>query len=168
MPLYLLPKQLRLWPLKDRALVPLPLDWTDDGREERTGQQWLKAVRAYCLERAGDCWRDLNSKAQRNSPGRWWYLNGAKAVSDLLCGAVDTKPAGIQLALPVLNAAPSPDGRAHAFDDRNRRWLVRELMRWNPSLTDRVTLSHLSHEKLVRMLLAAQDAVLNLREAISA
>lgn len=154
MPLFLLPKQLLLWPEMSGAFVSSPSDW-NDGRDARNERQWLESIRDYCLWRAGN-WRRVSSRSQRESADRWWYLNGARTVTDILL--TPPKETSLKPALPVLNPTRFIDERARDFDARNRSWLADELMRWNPALTDRVLLARLSHEKLVRMLLAAMDA----------
>lgn len=68
------------------------------------------------------------------------------------------EPKALKLALPVLNPAPPRDSRLDKLETKNRAWLVDELLRSNPRLSDRRILSHISIEKLARMVLAAWDA----------
>lgn len=112
MPLFLVARQLLLWPSMFGPDDPSPSDYSDDGRGTRTGREWLESIRDYCLWRAGSNWRRISSKKQRQSVDRWWYLNGCRAINDLLAGAV-AEPKRPHIALPVLNPRPaaSPEER---------------------------------------------------------
>lgn len=127
----------------------------------RTGKQWLQAAIAYCNFRAGDSWRSLANPAQRNSDDRWYYLRGARFLSDALLG-FRNEPR-IALALPVLNPVSSPSPFQIELAARLKRAeLVARLMAADSALTDRRLLLRLSRVKLAGMLIAAERACLTL------
>ncbi len=62
------------------------------------------------------------------------------------------QPLGLQLALPVLNPAPTPDAKEMAYRSTPRADLVARVLRIDPALTDARLLSHLPRPKLAPML----------------
>ncbi len=115
-------------------------------RENRTADQWLRSVIGYLEWRAGDCWR---SQRDRFSPERLEYIAAIRFVQDLRY----SEPKQPQLALPPLSApCPSPSPVELKLRLKSRAWLVDELLRTDPRLTDRRLLSHLQIDKLAHML----------------
>jgi hypothetical protein len=91
--LHLVACQLELFdhrPLPEAYIGPID-PYQPDGREKRTGSQWLKAILAYLEYGAGDGWRRLTDPAQRWHPNRVWYLNGIGTIFDLMAGRVPEK-----------------------------------------------------------------------------
>jgi hypothetical protein len=157
---------------------------SDRERDRRTGGQWLRAVKAYLEFGAGSAWRRLSDPEQRNSPVRDWYLGGIRTmngisvrdplaqdgrggVANLSAGVCATRFAGIRAAAPPrVPSSPvrsSPVARLTA--SRNRGWIVEELLRVNPALTDKKLLLRLSHLKLAEMLVTARRASSSARSA---
>jgi len=148
--------QLPLFPFHQSAIVVRA--WSsgysgvsDSERDGRTGRQWLLAVRSYLEFCCGDAWRRPSDPSHRHSPERWWYLNGIRTLN------------GVQSAsqVPCIHIVHRPDPadpRAIALAARSRAWLVDELLRCNPLLTDRKLLSGLQRGKLAMMLIACDRA----------
>ena len=68
------------------------------------------------------------------------------------------KPKSLQLALPVLNPAPTPDPQVIALSKLPRKRLAARLMEIDPRLTDKRILEHLPKLKLGRMLFEREAA----------
>ncbi len=143
------------------------LKMNDRERDGRTGGQWLRATRAYLEFGAGDAWRRLSDPEQRNSPERAWYLGGIRTMNGMRprCHRAEDGRGGVA-KLPAVVAAKaaaaprvpsSPVARLTAA--RSRGWLVEELLRVNPALTDKKLLLRLSHVKLAEMLVTARRGV---------
>ncbi len=160
MALRVIPYQCYLFPLQDFPSEAFR-GW-DDGRESRTPKQWLEAIEGYCIWRAGSNWRRTSSKADRNNPDRWWYLHGARTVRELI--SADADAGRILPVLPPLHAVAPRDTRLDQLEAHNRAWLVEELLRSDPTLTNRTLLSHYSIDKLAHMVIAAWDRALPLKE----
>lgn len=149
--LRVVPLQLSFWRMGDVVLpVQVPQD-IERERAARSGRQWLQSAREYCLWRAGDGWRRLGTRESRNSAERWYYLEGARTITDILYSQ-DKPASGLQLALPVLNPAPTPDASELKYRTMKRADLVAALLRIDPTLTDAHILSHLPRPKLAHML----------------
>ncbi len=123
----------------------------------RTGAEWIKSAIAYCEWRSGNSWRHVLDREQRNSPDRWYYLDGAKTLTDILYGGT-AQPTGLHVPLPVLNPAPVTTDQMRLDAGRPRAELVKELMHLDPTLTDAKILSGLQRNKLARMLADAREA----------
>src|SRR6185437_16383486 len=83
--LFLHPIQLSLPGIESgRVSEYLAVSSGDNERDNRTGLEWLKSVREYCIWRAGNSWRKLWKSDQRWNPERWDYLEAAKLISDIL------------------------------------------------------------------------------------
>jgi hypothetical protein len=109
---------------------------------ERTPGQLLKSAEAYCVWRAGLSWRPSSDRWDLD---RVAYLEAAGILRDVVF-----RETGPQLALPSLVVPPTPlEIRLAA---RPRACLIDDLLRADPSLTDRKLLSHLPRKKLARML----------------
>jgi hypothetical protein len=140
----------------------------DRERDDRSGGQWLRATKAYLEFGTGDAWRRLSDPEQRNSPERAWYLAGIRTMNGiavllrndakiLQIGATRSAgtPAAAAPRVPSSPAKVSPAARLMAA--RSRGWIVDELLRVNPALTDKKLLLRLSHIKLAGMLLEARS-----------
>jgi hypothetical protein len=129
---------------------------SDCERDRRTGGQWLRAVKAYLEFGSGSAWRRLSDPEQRNSPVRDWYLGGIRTMNGIPSrGAL--APSGVSARRGEPAAAASvqtPIARLTAA--RSRGWIVEELLRVNPALTDKKLLLRLSHLKLAEMLVTAR------------
>ena len=126
--------------------------------DDRTGTQWIKAAIAYCNYRAGDGWRDLTDQTQRNDEKRWYYIEGARALTSLLLDPVTPKrpvPALAPLGETLASPSPFQLELARRF---NRAELVARLMAADPSLTDRRLLSHFTKLKLAGMVIQAEQS----------
>lgn len=145
-----------LWKMSDRE------------RDRRSGGQWLRAVKAYLEFGAGSAWRRLSDPDQRNSPERDWYLGGIRTLNgipargdlaqDVPARVGATRFAGTPAAAaPRVPSSSSPVARLMA--SRSRGWIVDELLRVNPVLTDKKLLLRLSHAKLAAMLITARGGV---------
>jgi hypothetical protein len=146
--------QLPLFPFHQSAIVARA--WSsgysgvsDSERDGRTGRQWLLAVRSYLEFCCGDAWRSHSDPSQKNSPERWWYLNGIRTLN------------GIQSAnqVPCIHIVhrPAPaDPRINALAAHPRAELVDELLRVNPSLYRKLLL-RLSRAKHAVLLIDACD-----------
>lgn len=154
------------------APVPLALNarsasrWkmSDRERDCRTGGQWLRAVKAYLEFGAGTAWRRLSDPEQRNSPERNWYMGGIRTMNgiparvDLVQDGRDgaaNLPAGAGSKAAAAPRAPS-SSVARLMASRSRGWIVDELLRVNPVLTDKKLLLRLSHLKLSDMLVTSR------------
>jgi hypothetical protein len=134
-----------LWKMSDRE------------RDRRTGGQWLRAVKAYLEFGAGSAWRRLSDPEQRNSPVRDWYLGGIRTLNGIPArGPLAQDGVEAKAAAPP-RASSSPVARLMAT--RSRGWIVDELLRVNPALTDKKLLLRLSHLKLSGMLVTARRGV---------
>jgi hypothetical protein len=142
---------------------PAP-NYVDDGRDTRNGRQWLDSVRGYLLWRAGSDWRRTTSKDHRYNDDRWWYLNGCRLVNDLLSGTYEAEHQAPVMPFPKPAAV---DARIKNYCAKSRGWIVAELMRVDPSLTDKKILTHLGREKLARMLVAALNAAQEMEAVIA-
>lgn len=136
--------------------LPTPADFagrpTVDGR---TATQWLKAAIAYCNYRAGDAWCNLGDPAQRNDEKRWYYLNGARFLTDHLLRPEEPKRPVPALAPARLSPSPSPfqiELAAHL----TRAELVARLVKADPLLTDVRLLSCFTRLKLAGMVIRAE------------
>jgi hypothetical protein len=138
---------------------------SDRERDRRSGGQWLRAVKAYLEFGAGSAWRRLSDPDQRNSPERDWYLGGIRTLNGIpargdsaqdVPARVGAKPA-VAPRVPSSRVSGSPVARLMAT--RSRGWIVDELLRVNPLLTDRKLLLRLSHAKLAGMLITARGGV---------
>ncbi|HEY5054677.1 MAG TPA: hypothetical protein VII58_00865 [Acidobacteriaceae bacterium] len=141
-------------------------------RDNRSGRQILESARDYCN------WRSTRGKhaqlthLQRFHHDRLWYLNGVTGITDAMYAP---RLVPIAIALPVLDPAPCLDPRAQSVTAprvpsspakvspaarlmaaRSRGWIVDELLRVNPALTDKKLLLRLSHLKLSGMLVTAR------------
>jgi hypothetical protein len=121
-------------------------------REKRSGRQWVNSVLAYCDYRAGDCWRRLSEREQRDDPDRWAYVDAIRAIHAAL--SVDLRP-----ALVTTPAAPRPDPEIARLASKPRAWLADQLLARDPALTDRKLLCRLSRHKLARMVQERTAAV---------
>jgi len=141
---------------------------SDRERDRRSGGQWLRAVKAYLEFGAGSAWRRLSDPDQRNSPERDWYLGGIRTLNgipargdlaqDVPARVGATRFAGTPAAAaPRVPSSSSPVARLMA--SRSRGWIVDELLRVNPVLTDKKLLLRLSHAKLAAMLITARGGV---------
>jgi hypothetical protein len=120
-------------------------------RANRTSDQLLRSVAAYCQWRAGESWRNVSISYHRKSQQRWDYLDAVRIV-ETIRRAPDELLLPRRLgpvSVPALTSPPRPELRYTAW---SRRELVAELLRVNPTLTDAKILSHLSTNKLARML----------------
>ena len=129
-------------PIADSRLMPTT------ARAKRTPQQFLKSAAAYCLWRAGVCWR---FSSDRWHPDRIAYLQAESILSD----AVHRDPARMRLELPPLAVGSPLTPLEQELASRPRAWLVAELLDADPRFTDRKLLSNLPPKKLARMLAAA-------------
>ena len=81
----------------------------DAERDGRSARQWLKSARAYCLWRAGEDWRRVSDRKQRENSTRWYYLDGARFITDILysesLGGLDT-PSGGTSAPALIDLGP--------------------------------------------------------------
>jgi len=135
-------------------------EWKDDSRSKRNGRQWIQSAIDYCDWRAGS-WRRLSDRAQRENLDRWWYLDAARTLKDVLLGCREAQ--SLHIALPVLNAAPAITPEAEALAQQPRAWLADALLAANPRMTNRKLLLHLGRPKLARLLLEARAAAKPLR-----
>ena len=140
----------RYWTMSDR----------DRERDRRTGGQWLRGVKAYLEFGAGSAWRRLSDPEQRNSPERDWYLGGIRTMNGIPAQVRnDSKTLHIvakstqRAALPRAQASPV----AKLMAAKSRGWIVAELLRVDPNLSDKKLLLHLSHLKLATMLTTARS-----------
>lgn len=127
----------------------------DSERDGRSGGQWIRATKAYLEFGAGDAWRRLSDPEQRNSPERAWYLGGIQTMN----GIPVRVRAKIQIVKPPQRPAlPKKQESAVAklTATKSRGWIVAELLRVDPTLTDKKLLLRLSHIKLAGMLLEAR------------
>lgn len=132
------------------------LKMSDRERDRRTGGQWLRAVKAYLEFGAGSAWRRLSDPEQRNSPVRDWYLGGIRTMNGI--PVRDPLPARAGAKAAKSKSVPgSPVARLTA--SRSRGWIVDELLRVNPALSDKKLLLRLSHLKLAEMLVTARGGV---------
>lgn len=135
---------------------PAPVPLAGDGeRDSRTGRQWLQSALDYCLWRAGEGWRRLSSRAERESAERWHYLNAARLISTILAsGAANSQrgPRVVAPTLPPLFPEHVPDKTETKLAQMPRAELVSALLEIDATLTDRRILSHFTRAKLARML----------------
>ena len=120
----------------------------DAERDRRSCQQWLRSILSYLEFRSGASWRRLSDPEQRWNPERLDYLVAIRKVQSII--------AGQSLSLELLNKK-TDDVRVGRLAVMGRDWLVTELLRANPSLTDRKILFRLRCVKLARMLVEARD-----------
>jgi hypothetical protein len=129
------------------ALVYLrgPAEWTKANVKER-----MENALAYLEFQASKFRRD------RFSADRWWYLNGIRKLNEVFfaCPA----QAGIQLALPRLDASPAPSPLIEKLAMLPRPELVRRLLAADPLLTDKKLLLCLARPKLAAMLMRAVES----------
>jgi hypothetical protein len=136
--------------------------WTmsDRERDRRTGGQWLRAVTAYLDFGAGSAWRRLSDPEQRNSPERDWYLGGIRTMNGIPARVrSDLKTLHIVAKNPQRAASPRAQASpvAKLMAARSRGWIVAELLRVDPNLSDKKLLLGLSHIKLATMLTTARS-----------
>jgi len=144
------PHQLLLFPVHSgHNWHPSPLQGSGL-RSQRSGRQWIDSICAYCLWRAGEPWRQLSDRNQRNDAERWDYLEAARLIRRAFYALEE--PKGLHLAQPVLNAAPARSLSDLKLAELPRKTLVEALLRENPALTDKNRLMKLRREKLARML----------------
>jgi hypothetical protein len=63
----------------------LPIsEWHDASDKDRSGKEWLQSMILYCEWRAAKGRQGHLSHEKRWSEDRWWYINGAKAITDIL------------------------------------------------------------------------------------
>ena len=132
--------------------------------EMRTGLQWLKSVRAYCMWRAGDSWRKLNRSGERWKSSRAEYLDAARLITEILSTDHEVNPAqsaldaAAQADLDIMRGqAPIPLSLAEKqLSEKPRAALVDELMR-DPLYTNRRLLEHLPKNKLARMVTQSRE-----------
>jgi hypothetical protein len=138
----------------------------DRERADRTPDQILRSVIGYCQWRAGECWRNVSTSRFRYDQERWDYLDAVRIVHRVRYAcpaalAIVAARGGAQLpdhgrgAAPPA-AVPAPELRRYAAWSRGQ--LVAELVRIDPTYTDRKLLSRLSIHKLARMLADAVAA----------
>lgn len=129
----------------------------DSERDGRTGAQWLRATKAYLAFGAGDAWRRLSDPEQRNSPERAWYLGGIRTMNGIPVRVRKTSKIQIVAKPPQRAALPrKQDPVAKLTATKSRGWIVAELLRVDPTLTDKKLLMRLSHIKLAGMLVQAR------------
>lgn len=143
--LHVVPFQLRLFPDYHDAYSRIGI-MGPESRARRTAHQWLASVEAYLTWRAGDCWRNLSKKEERNEADRWDYVAGLRLVG----GVRYLLPGPALVSRVESNPVLSPEIQRLA--NRPRGELVSELVSADPALTDRKLLSHLSGIKLASML----------------
>jgi len=129
-------------------------EMSDRERDRRTSGQWLRAVKAYLDFGSGSAWRRLSDPEQRNSPERDWYLGGIRTMNGIPARDHHAQSAKAAAA-PRVPSSPV----ARLMATRSRGWIVDELLRVNPALTDKKLLLRLSHAKLSEMLVAARGGV---------
>jgi hypothetical protein len=115
----------------------------------RSGFEWHKAVVGYLEYRAGNTWRNLNKENMRNSPRRSEYQDALRLVIKAWCAVpIENKP--------VLVKKPSArDRMVQSVTKQPRGWIISELMRARPELTNEKLLRGLRTEKLAGMLVDA-------------
>lgn len=155
------------------TLVPFQLSFIGDGfpvagldvfsgdnleRDKRTGLEWLKSVRDYCIWRSGAPWRKLLKPDQRWNSERWDYLEAYRLITDIMSTGGQVNPvnsardAAAQAELDIRRGAPIPlTPEETSLLNQPRPALVKALMR-DPLYTDARLLSHLPKRKLARML----------------
>lgn len=136
--------------------------WTmsDLERDRRSGGQWLRAVNAYLEFGAGSAWRRLSDPKQRNSPERDWYLGGIRTINGIPARVRnDSKTLHIVAKSPQRAAPPRAQASpvAKLMAAKSRGWIVAELLRVDPNLSDKKLLLRLSHIKLATMLTTARS-----------
>ena len=141
MALQLVPLQLRLFPPK---VDPEQCDELTG----RTGNEWLRSIKAYLAWRAGEPWRDLTRASHRRSPLRWEYLEAIRLIDTHRYAGTDQ----IETRANVERKAPQPVVPAQKFPSKSRGQLVSELMAIDSTLTNKKILLHLATDKLERML----------------
>lgn len=119
-------------------------------QDKRTARQWINSVVAYLHWRAGDPWRNLSEGSQRWNPERLEYLDAIRAVERAFHKIEE--PAGLRVALPVLNPAPPPLPSELQLAELPRKTLVDALLCENPALSNRKLLMKLKSRKLAHML----------------
>ncbi len=116
-------------------------------RTDRTPDQLLRSVAAYCEWRAGEAWRNVSISYHRKSQQRWDYLDALRIVNDVRLRPDVLPPRLSPVSVPA--APPRPELRFMAW---SRHQLVADLLLVDPTLSDGKLLSHLSINKLARML----------------
>ena len=131
--------------------------------DSRTPDQLIRSVIAYLEWRAGESWRNLTFRADRNDQDRWDYLDAVRLVAKMRYA----EPRRPQLVLPgPVTAFRSPNTKqVRELACRPRACLVDRLMRADPSLTDRKILMHLGRLKLAGMLAVRSESRSRLRTA---
>ncbi len=132
------------------SILPLDLKRAEWEKDNRCGLAWLKSILAYCEFRAGASWRRLSDPAQRWSADRMWYLNGVRAVNDLI-HAPERKD---NSALPLFSPLHTTDDGLAALD---RSALVARLMATSPLFSDERLLSRLPRRKLACLVARAES-----------
>lgn len=160
MALFLVPLQLAFFGMGSVNLSGPPLDFhrVQWEKDNRSGTQWLKSVLAYCEFRAGAPWRRLSEPSQRWNAERLWYLNGVRAVNDVL----HAPERATQLALPSLSPCTTISKHTAGLAALDRGTLVSRLMEASPLFSNRRLLSRLSKLKLARMVERAEAEMLEL------
>ncbi len=149
MTLVLIPRQLTLFPLPD---PPVWHPVNDFERDARSGDQWLRSITAYCTWRAGECWRKLYIRSQRESAERWQYLDAVRLMANVRYGPERLQP---QLTLPALHRISRQSPYEQRLAVSGRAWLVDLLMKADPKYTDRRLLGRFSRAKLARLIVLA-------------
>jgi hypothetical protein len=126
-------------------LLPKSAAWQVDGR---TGLQWLNSVKAYLKWRSGDSWRRMSDLQQRNAAERWNYLDALRLITDVsYSDTVDSEQKPRLLTKPT-----KAQVTARKLSTESRGWLVEELLKADPKLTDKKLLLRLQRPKLASML----------------
>lgn len=132
-------------------------------REQRSGLQWLKSVREYCMWRAGECWRRLNREGDRWKRSRWEYLDAARLITDVLSSDAESSStesandAALQFELDIARGGSIPLTLEETqLTNKPRAVLVDELMR-DCLYSSRRALSGLAKRKLARMVTQSRE-----------
>ena len=134
-------------PITDTAPPPVRrYSLNNDERDKRTGSQWLRSTLSYLEFRAGLGWRSMSDRWNQD---RLDYLAAICQVQDVMNAPLP--------CVDETHAAELENSGVKEQPGRSRLSMADELLRLDPSLTDKKILLHLPRPKLARMVADARE-----------